>query len=206
MPKLPERQASRRLPSDILDGLAGDLSRVGSATGLGDILRRLARVNPAGSLPSLRKAPQPVDLTAEIAPGITSRLARPEDFERFSALISHTGTTVDDYLLDMLRSEVLSAAVLAGAQHGHDQFQLELAKCMSRFATLEPAALATALPLVAVTDADEIVGALLAYPPPNVIEQFVESRPLASKKDTTRMFAGAIMSLAKLRAVAVDPA
>lgn len=166
-------------------------------------------VNAAGTVAISRRAPQPlprtVNLSAEIAPGITTRLARLSDFERFGDLISLTGTTADDYVLEMLHSEALATAVLAGAEHGHEQFQLELARCMSGSDTLEPAALATALPLVAVTEADEVVGVLLAYSPPNVIEQFLDARPLASKKDNTMMFAGAIMSLVKLRALAVDP-
>lgn len=67
------------------------------------------------------------------------------------------------------------------------------------------AALATTLPLVAVTAADEVVRALLAQPPPNVIEQFLDARPRASAEENMRTIAGAIISLVKLRALAVDP-
>ncbi|MEU4195781.1 GNAT family N-acetyltransferase [Kribbella sp. NPDC026611] len=171
-------------------------------------VRRQTRptLSPAGLLPIARRSADPVNLAADIAPGITARVARAADLDRFHDLVRLTGTTADDYLLEMLRSPALSTAVLAGAEHGHDQFRLELAKCMSGSETLELAALATALPLVAVTADDEIVGALLAYSPPNVIEQFLNSRRLASKKDNMMMFAGAIMSLVKLRALAVDSA
>jgi GNAT superfamily N-acetyltransferase len=58
---------------------------------------------------------------------------------------------------------------------------------------------------VAVTPEDEIVGALLAFPPPNVIEQYVNGLPLASDQEKTQTIAGGIMILAKLRALAVDP-
>ncbi|MFG1820592.1 GNAT family N-acetyltransferase [Kribbella sp. NPDC049174] len=152
------------------------------------------------------RAPQLVDLSAEISPGITTRVARPDDLERFNTLISLTGAEADDYVSEMLHSEHLATAVLAGAEHGHAQFQQELARRMAGSTSPEGAALATTLPLVAVTADGEVVGVLLAYSPPNVIEQFLDARPLASPKDNMMTITGAIMSLVKLRALAVDSA
>jgi GNAT superfamily N-acetyltransferase len=98
-----------------------------------------------------------------------------------------------------------AAAVLAGAEHGHEQFQLELVKRLTGSTSPEAATLATTLPLVAVTPEDEVVGALLAYPPPNVIEQYLNAQPLASDRENMMTIAGGIMALAKVRALAVDP-
>jgi len=90
--------------------------------------------------------------------------------------------------------------VLAGAEHGHEHFRRELAK---QFATGPgSAAIAASLPLVAVTDTGEIVGALVALPPANVIQQYLDS-PAAT--DQQMMLFSGIAGVVKLRALAVDP-
>lgn len=146
-----------------------------------------------------------MDLEAEICPGITTRLVRPGEIERFEELISLTGAPADDYLTETLQSDDLAVAVLAGAEHGADAFRLELAKRLAGTTDPEAATFATLLPLVAVNADDQIVGALLAYPPTNVIEQYLGAQASADPRTHSQTIVMGIMGVVKLRAVAVDP-
>jgi GNAT superfamily N-acetyltransferase len=160
----------------------------------------------AGSYPTSPRvtAPfQPVDLSAEISPGITARLVKAEELDRFNELLMLAGIEQDDYLSELLQADGLSAAVLAGAEHGPEAFRRELGRWMAP----DPSAAghAATLAMVAVTVDDEIVGAILAHPPWNVIQQYVEARPWASKQEGFQALLSGVMGVVKLKALGVDP-
>ncbi|HEY3514578.1 MAG TPA: GNAT family N-acetyltransferase [Kribbella sp.] len=142
-----------------------------------------------------------VDLAAEISPGITARVASSKDLARALELAGLVGITDEkEELADLLNAPEVGAAVLAGAEHGEDDFRRELAKQFAKGPF--SAAQAASLPLVAVTATGEIVGVLVAFPPGNVIQQYVESP--AATDPRMALFSG-IAGLVKLRALAVDP-
>jgi GNAT superfamily N-acetyltransferase len=142
-----------------------------------------------------------VDLAAEISPGITARVAGPADLAQVGELARLVGITDEkEELADLLAAPEVAAAVIAGARHGHPHFRREMAKQLA--SGLSHAARAASLPLVAVTGTGEIVGALIAFPPANVIQQYLDS-PAAT--DPQAILFGGITGVVKLRALAVDP-
>jgi GNAT superfamily N-acetyltransferase len=157
---------------------------------------------PKTSVPVRALSGASVDLTAEISPGITTRVAGPDDAARFSELVGFAGLTETAEVAELLNIPEVAAAVMAGAEHGQEHFRMAMAKHMAAAPDLGTAALAASLPLVAVTEDGEIVGALLAFPPGNVIEQYVNAAPADSHQ---MIVVGAMTALVKLRALGIDP-
>lgn len=157
------------------------------------------------SAPGVSGDGQRVDLDAEICPGIRARIAVPGDLARCGELASLVGidsaSAESGQLAELVNAPSLGCAVLAGAEFGVDQFRSELSKLMT--GDLVAAAQAVSLVMVAVTETDEIVGLLIAFPPSAVIEQHLDSPHIS---DRQMVMVGGLTGVSKLRALAVDPA
>lgn len=135
-------------------------------------------------------------------PGVRIRQAVHADMDMVRELSLLAGVTLEDEILDAVRAGTAGQALRAGLSRGHDGFAEHMAEQMvaNRDHPLI-AYLSAALILVADHREHGVIGALVAYPPPNVAEIHVDAVPDPQHKELM-MMSGAI-GVAKVRAVAV---
>lgn len=135
----------------------------------------------------------------------TIRLATGSDVEAMGPLIELTGAPFDDYLATQLRSDGLAGGLRMGLRSGHEALMQDVAAASVAVTDgdIRPLYLRSALPLVAEHPVDGIVGALLAYPPTNVVERYYTAAARDGLKAQYKVALGGAISLIKIKAVAV---
>jgi GNAT superfamily N-acetyltransferase len=132
--------------------------------------------------------------------GTTLRLARPGDERAVARFVRMTGAAEDQPALDGIRDGSIAATLIQALDQGPQPLVDWVQDAVA--AVDDPTHLwpAMTLVLVALDEAGTVVGALLAHPPMNILDLGIRAGiPPQNMLGTAAM-------LARLRAVAVDPA
>jgi len=145
-----------------------------------------------------------------VAPGIRVRQAWPADMDAVGGLVTLAGVTLDDVLYGAVASGAAGHALRAGLSRGREGFNRYIAEQLIAHPD-DPlqAYLSAALVLVAEDQAGGVVGAVVAYPPANLVQLHIDGarrRGMTDPQLSQLMMLGAI-GLAKIKALAVaEPA
>ncbi|WP_190824827.1 GNAT family N-acetyltransferase [Saccharopolyspora pogona] len=134
----------------------------------------------------------------------TIRLAAPDDIEKVAELVQLAGVSLEDALVDALRTdEGIAAALRTGLRSGHQALLADVATASTQVAN-DPRRLylRSALPLVA-DRRGEIVGTLVSYPPTNVVHRYYTHAAAYGPREQQKVFLLGAVGLAKIKAVAV---
>jgi GNAT superfamily N-acetyltransferase len=137
-------------------------------------------------------------------PGVRIRQARPDDMDAVRELALLAGVPLEGELVDAVRSGAAGQALRTGLARGNEAFLRHMAE---QFVThwkhpLVPY-LSAALCLVAERRDEGIVGALLAYPPPNISQDHLDAARGADDHQRRQLSMVGAIGLAKIKAVAV---
>lgn len=146
----------------------------------------------------------------EASPGVQIRQARPSDLDIIRRLAKTARVDLDDELADAVTTGSAGTALRAGLRGGQGQFMRHMAE---RFAARQNgkmffAYLSAALFLVAEDAERNVIGALVAHPPPNVANAHLDAgHPITDPQEQAKIVMVGGIAVAKVTAVAVaEPA
>jgi ribosomal protein S18 acetylase RimI-like enzyme len=145
-----------------------------------------------------------LDIGWAASPGIRVRQATPADMPAVRDLALLAGVKLDDELIEAVASGAAGQALRAGLDRGEDGFTRYIAgQFAAHWDQRLIAYLSAALVLVAVDRDDGVVGALVAYPPPNVAEDHLAT--VDDNEQRGQLLTVGAIGVAKIKAVAVTP-
>ncbi|MEU7800761.1 GNAT family N-acetyltransferase [Micromonospora arborensis] len=135
------------------------------------------------------------------------RLAGRNDMPIVRGLSTLAGVNLDEEIVEAVNIGIAGAALRAGFDGGRHAFMEHMAEQVyvnqrrNQARTVQH----TVLVLVAEHEQHGIVGALVAYPPTNVIDQVIDHARAsgASGEQLMRLFCSGVMSLVRIKAIAV---
>lgn len=131
------------------------------------------------------------------------RLATPGDVDKVATLVQLADVELEDDLLEGLRSDGgVAGALRAGLRSGQEALMAEIATATAKVKDPREIYLRSLLPLVA-DRGGEIVGALVAYPPVNVIHRYYTHAAAYGPREQQKVLLGGAIALTRLKAVAV---
>ena len=133
----------------------------------------------------------------------TIRLATSADVQAITSLVEYTGIALPEALVEHLHRADVGAALLSGLRDGPDGVLQDAGAAFDRLTEpdLRPVYLRAALPLVAEHPTRGVVATLVAYPPMNVVEQFLDGAPRGERH---KIALGGAVAFVKIKAVAVN--
>jgi GNAT superfamily N-acetyltransferase len=144
------------------------------------------------------------------APGVRVRQAAAGDMDAVCELAALAGVSIEDDLVRSVASGSAGLALRAGLGMGQEGFNLHMVEQFIAHRD-EPlrAYLSAALVLVADHRDHGVVGALVAYPPPNIAQMHLDGtrRRITDPREREKLMMLGAVGLAKVKAVAVaEPA
>ncbi|MET9263743.1 GNAT family N-acetyltransferase [Amycolatopsis sp. NPDC004079] len=141
--------------------------------------------------------------------GVKIRLATADDIPAIAELAPAAGLELGAEMAEAIRSGAMGTAHRAGLagrgrEHGQPAFSRAIAQAFAEHGPDHVYAVA-ALVLVAEHREHGVIGTVIAFPPGNVAEQYVEhaERTGAAAPDVRKIIAGGAIALAKVSALAV---
>ncbi|MBB2744660.1 UNVERIFIED_ORG: GNAT superfamily N-acetyltransferase [Microbispora rosea subsp. rosea] len=137
-------------------------------------------------------------------PRVRIRQAAPADLPVITELVPLAGVRLEEALAEAVRDGFSGAALRAGIRDGQSGFQHHMAAQFAGHSDLVRAYLHASLVLVADHRDQGIVGTLIAYPPANLIAEFLASgRTSLSEQGKQHLTMLGGVALVKIKAVAV---
>jgi GNAT superfamily N-acetyltransferase len=153
-----------------------------------------------------------LDIGWAAAPGVRVRQAAPADMGAVRELAELAGVTVEDWLVDSVAAGAAGLALRAGLSGGLENFHLHMAQQFAAYPD-DPSRTYAAAALVLVADHRDcgVVGAVVAYPPPNITALHLEGaaggRRITDPLEQNMVAMSGAIGLAKVKALAVaEPA
>lgn len=136
------------------------------------------------------------------------RLARGADMAAVRRLTALAGVQLEEQVVDAVEAGVGGAALRLGLDGGPEAVMRHMAEKFAGPQGTAPRRLLPPVTLVLVAEHDQhgVIGAVLAYPPNGVIQQFVEHqrRAGASGQQLFQLVMAGVMWMVRIKAIAVD--